>query len=286
MTDLKILGEVEAKPDPGDERFHSVTTVIGVLDKPALMYWAAEQTAIAAVDQASYLNRRIEAEGRETVIKELRDARFKKPKTGRSAADRGTAVHDACEQLALTGVWPEVDEEIRPYVEMADRLMQNLQPKFLAAECAVYNRTYGVAGTADGICEIDGRKVIFDWKTTQNDTDSRGKLTGPYPEHSLQLSAYRHMELMATWRARRYNDQFRRRYYLLSATEAELGLPMPETDGGVIFHLAPHHGGMYPVRCGAEEFESFLFVMEAFKWQREMASTSIEPAVVIVTPND
>ena len=33
-----------------DQRFWSVTTIIGTLDKPALVYWAADMTARAAID--------------------------------------------------------------------------------------------------------------------------------------------------------------------------------------------------------------------------------------------
>ena len=36
-----FLGDVEAKPQEEDLRFYSVTTLINVLDKPALMYWAS-----------------------------------------------------------------------------------------------------------------------------------------------------------------------------------------------------------------------------------------------------
>ena len=39
---------------------YSVTTIIGALDKPALLYWAAEETAKAAVTVAKSLPTRIE----------------------------------------------------------------------------------------------------------------------------------------------------------------------------------------------------------------------------------
>ena len=55
MSDLDTLDHVgqspidDAKPEPDDLRMWSVTTIIGALDKPALVYWAAEETAKAAV---------------------------------------------------------------------------------------------------------------------------------------------------------------------------------------------------------------------------------------------
>ena len=62
--------------EPDDLRLWSVTTVIGALDKPALVYWSAEQTALAAVASANSLPARIDEEGTEAVVKWLRDARF------------------------------------------------------------------------------------------------------------------------------------------------------------------------------------------------------------------
>ena len=101
---LEIFEEVEVKkPEADDLRMWSITTIIGVLDKPALLYWAAEQTAQAAVNQADYLAKRVEKEGADAIIKELRDARFKRPKGKRSAAELGTAVHEALERSTHDG---------------------------------------------------------------------------------------------------------------------------------------------------------------------------------------
>ena len=41
------------KPEADDISLWSVTTIIGALDKPALMYWAAQQTADAAIDSSA-----------------------------------------------------------------------------------------------------------------------------------------------------------------------------------------------------------------------------------------
>lgn len=281
------LGEQQvAKPEPGDERFWSVTTLINCLDKPALLFWAAEETAKTAVAVARSLPSRVEEEGEDAVVKWLRDARFRPPKGRRSATELGTLVHDACQELALTGSWPEVDDEVRPFVTQADRLLQHLQPTFVAAEAAVYSMAYGYAGTLDALVEVswdvlgsagepisgdgDKARLIVDWKTSRKDHDSQGKVSAPYPEHALQLAAYRRADLLATWRARRF-EHFRRRYYALSADERDLGVPMPAVDGGLILHLTPGHGHAHPVRCDEAVFESFLYCMELTRWQLEIA---------------
>lgn len=275
MTDeqptlLEILTDVDVdKPLPDDLRMYSVTTILNALDKPALLYWAAEETAKAAVQQASYLAMRIEKEGSDTVVKDLRDARFRKPKGMRSATELGTAVHDALEQLALTGRFPEVDDEVRPFIEQADKWMQKFQPVYEAAEMTVYNTTYGYAGTLDAIATIDGVRFLLDYKSTRKSVDSQGKLTTPYPEQvGLQLAAYRYAEYAATWRPRRYEYQ-RRRYYLLGQSERNDAKPVPEVDSCLVIHLTPDHCEAFPINAGPEARDAFLYTLECFRWLQD-----------------
>lgn len=262
------------KPEPEDERFHSVTTVIGVLDKPALMYWAAEQTAMAAVTVAGSLATRVAEEGEEQVVKWLRDARFRSVRGQRTAAELGTAAHASFEEYALTGRRPEVDDEVAPFLDRFEQWCQKWQPEYQAAEVSVYNRTYGYAGTCDGFLTVGGERVIVDYKTSRKSVDSQGKETSPYPEVGLQLAAYRYAELAATWKARRF-ERFRRRYYLLGPDEVELGAPVPEVDGGLCIHVTPEHCHAYPVRCDRDIYESFLYLIEAFHWTNEVARTVV-----------
>jgi len=268
------LGEVTVTPEKDDLRFYSVTTLIGALDKPALLYWAAEEAAKAAVGVRTSLSRRVKEEGEDAVVKWLRDARFRPQKGKRSASELGTAVHDACEQYALTGVRPDVDEEVRPFLDRFDAWAQIWQPKYIAAEAAVYNKTYGYAGTLDAIAEIDGQTVILDYKSSRKSVGSDDKPTKPYPEAALQLSAYRYAELLATWRARRF-EKYRRRYYLLNTDEEELGAKMPKLDGAVVLHLTPEHAELYPVKADEEVFEKFLYCIEVFDWQQTLAKQVI-----------
>jgi len=269
------------KPADDDERMWSVTTIIGALDKPALLYWAAEQTALAAVASAKSLPARIDEEGAAEVVKWLRDARFRRNKAERSAAELGTAVHEACESYALTGQRPDVDAEVQPFLDQFDAWAQEFQPEYQAAEVTVYNPTYGYAGTCDAFLTVGGVRFIADYKTTRKSFDNRGNPTGPYPEVALQLAAYRHAEMAAVWRPRRM-EQYRRRYYLLGQAEREMAVPVPEVDTGLVIHITPDHCDAYPVECGPDIFEAFLFVQEAARWSFQTSKTVIgrplEPA--------
>jgi len=262
------------KPADDDARLWSVTTIIGALDKPALLYWAAEKTATCAVDQLDTVRAMVNDGDRADTIKWLRDARFRRPKGERTAAELGTAVHEACEQFALTGTRPEVDPDVAPFLDQFDRWCQKFSPTYEAAEVTVYSPRYGYAGTCDAFLSVDGVRFIVDYKTSKKSYDARGKATGPYPEVALQLAAYRFAELAAVWRPRRM-EQFRRRYYLLGEAEKAMAVPVPEVDAGLVIHITPEHCDAYPVDCDASVHRSFLFVLEAARWQFQTSKTVI-----------
>ena len=269
------------KPADDDERHWSVTTILGCLKAEGLLYWTAEEAAKAAVNSAASLQARIEEEGREAVIKWLRDARFRRAKGERTAAELGTEVHAACEAYALTGQRPDVDAEVQPVLDQFDRWAQEFQPVYQAAEVTVYSPSYGYAGTCDAFLTVGGVRCIVDYKSSRKSFDNRGNPTTPYPEVALQLAAYRHAEMAAVWRPRRM-EQYRRRYYLLGAAEREMAVPVPEVDTGLVIHITPDHCDAYPVECGPDIFEAFLFVQEAARWQFQTSKTVIgrplEPA--------
>lgn len=306
MSDTFVLPELSQPDDgelvkveaPDDIRLWSVTTLIGVLDKPALLYWAAEQTAAAAIASAKSIPARVEEEGVEAVTKWLRDARFRKPKDSLSATALGTVAHRCFELYALTGQRPTpseigqlvaaeggrgftklgVDAEAATVGKMLDQFdhgwLQAFSPAYEATEVTVFNPDYGYAGTLDTIVAVGGRLLIGDYKTSRKSTDNQGRATSPYPEVALQLAAYRWAPLAAVWRPRRF-EHFRRRYYLLGPDERAQAVPVPEVDGGICIHVTPEHCTVHPVRCDEVVFEHFLFVLECARWTHDIA-----PAVI------
>lgn len=289
------IEDVKDAPDT-DLRLWSVTTIIGVLDKPALLYWSAEQTALAAVAARKSLDARIAEEGEEPVVKWLRDARFRRPKDRLSAASLGSVAHAACEQYALTGVRPDNDAiaemlkaeggntftatgianetpVINQMLDQFDGWLARFQPAYQATEVVVYHPLYGYAGTTDAFLTIDGVRTIVDYKTSREPYDSRGNPKTPYPEQvGIQLAAYRWAQMAAVWRPRR-TERFRRRYYLLSDAERDIAVPVPEVDGGLVIQLTPDHCEAFPIRCDEEVFKSFLYTLEAARWVFDTSKT-------------
>jgi len=265
----EVLAPVDVtKPQPDDEAYLSVTTVIGVLDKPALVPWAAGMTADAAIRMAKTLQQRTDE-----VKRQLVGARFARQRGKRSATELGTAVHAACEEYALTGQRPEVDDEVLPFLDRFDEWAQEFQPVYQAAELTVYSPRFLYAGTCDAFLSIDGMPLIVDYKTTAKTHDARGNETGPYPEVGLQLAAYRHAEFAATWRPRKF-EKYSRRTYLLGPDEREMAVAVPEVQGGLVIHITPTHCRAFPVRCDEAVFEHFLDCIELTRWT-EMAKDVI-----------
>lgn len=249
-------------PAEGDRTFWSVTTIMKCLDTPAFQYWAAEETAKAALRNERSWQAIREEQGDEEAIRWLTGARFRKGKGARTATELGEEIHKKAEQWVLTGQRPKCDREVTPFLDRFGEWLDRFQPSYEAAEVVVYDPQFGYAGTLDAILIIDGVRAVADYKTSRTNVDRQGKLTTPYSEVSLQLAAYRFAEFAAIWRPRR-TEVFRRRYYLLSDAERAQAVPVPEVDGGLCIFITPERCEAYVVRCDRAVHMAFLYVLEA-----------------------
>lgn len=159
-------------------RAPGVTSVIGLLDKPALVGWAAKTTAAFAVENWDTLAK-LPITDRLT---RLEKARFGQ---NRTAIIRGHRLHAMGEALAK-GETVDVPAEHRDAVEAYARFLDDWQLETVATEIPCAHGEYRYAGTLDLIAESPklGR-VLLDLKT--------GK--GVYSETALQLAAYRNADL-------------------------------------------------------------------------------------------
>lgn len=159
-----------------EQKFISVTNVLNVMNKPALVTWAARTAAeLVLNDPYEYDSAQKAASG----IYGKRD----------SAADRGSTVHSAVEAI-LNGAPIDIEampEAFRGYAQSFARWYETVQGNFtlIHSECSVYSTIHGYAGTTDLVCKLGGHTYLIDFKT--------GK--GLYPEVGLQLSAYKHADL-------------------------------------------------------------------------------------------
>jgi hypothetical protein len=180
--------------DVDGQRLPSVTSVLGVVAKPALIPWAAKQErelvysavrrllADPEVKRDNFMASLDLAVGHEKAhVKEL--AR---------ALTIGTECHSMIEwsmrKALLQSVGPEPrisDKALWAYMVYQDwNIQANLSVTLI--EQTVYSKRYGYAGTLDWAGEIDhdgGRvTVVGDWKSGAR----------VYPEAHLQIAAYAH----------------------------------------------------------------------------------------------
>lgn len=148
----------------------SVTNVIGVINKPALVGWAAKEVA----QKAWELRRSLAEMGEADALQVLKGAPYRK--SGR-AAERGTTIH-AYLEARLNGLEPQViDGEAKRFQAGADAWLAEWQPEMVATELTVFGDQY--AGTGDLWCRRDGRMCIVDFKTSK----------AIYSEAALQIAA-------------------------------------------------------------------------------------------------
>lgn len=203
------------------ERVPSVTTVLGVKDKPALMWWSAGMAAEAAMEEYvnwpapvpledengdqvqdafgnvvmvapedwgtvevfdKKLDRYVMKDRREVVYAGLRSAHNRYRD---KKADMGSQTHSVVEAYAKGLPMPEFDDDSRRYVGPVLRwLAERPHVKFLQAETTVWSESAGYAGTLDSIWDfsMDGEPEQIWMLDTKTGNDV-------WPEVVLQLAA-------------------------------------------------------------------------------------------------
>ena len=162
-----------------DELFPSVTNVLGVINKPALVPWA-RNAALESVQTAllarAGMTESITAEWVADVIDQARQTPdFKRDQ----AAGFGTQAHELIDRI-IQGLEPEVSPELEAVVNnfMAWRAASDMDIRL--TEAMLYSAKYRYAGSADAVAYRDGKLTVLDWKTSN----------GIYPEYGLQVAAY------------------------------------------------------------------------------------------------
>lgn len=154
-----------------------VTTVLGVLSKPQLMYWAANCAA-------DYFKENIKPG---VALDELEiDSLWQRAKKAHTqkktdAGSLGSFVHHWVEDY-INGKKPEmpINADMRGAVERFLEWEKKHQVKFLLSEQPIYSQSKRYAGTTDFICQIDGKMWLGDLKTSN----------AVYSEYISQASAY------------------------------------------------------------------------------------------------
>ena len=204
-----------------NQRIPGVTSIIGDgLPKPALVNWAANATAEAAVNRWDELADMGPADR----LKVLKGARYADRD---AAAKRGTEVHALAERL-MRGEEITVPDELRGHVESYLRFLDDWQPEPLHLESTVVNYSIGYAGSLDMIARLgNGSVFLGDIKTNRS---------GIYGDVALQLAAYRYAE-----------------YIVTPSGEAR----MPEVEATYAIHVRADGYSVIPIETGPTVFDDF-----------------------------
>lgn len=171
------IGDVwlEAKPTMG------VTTYCGAMAKDFLAPWAAKLAA-------EYMAKNVsgsDASRIDTAKKQFKEA----AEAGARAGKLGHAYVEALlkEQKITLPSDPEALKVVESVKNAFDAFMEDWKPKTVQIEALLYSKLYDYAGQADFICEIGGKLVVADWKTTNTSTYNPD---GIYASYFAQLGAY------------------------------------------------------------------------------------------------
>lgn len=139
-----------------------VTTILGVLNKPALPKWAASQVAEYVADNREAIEH-LYAAGRGPMVAALKETPWQKRD---DAASRGTTFHDFAERILL-GQEVDVPDEQVGLVESALSFMEDYDIQPIGIEGCVGSREHRYAGKFDLIAESKLGRAIFDWKSSK-----------------------------------------------------------------------------------------------------------------------
>ena len=163
----------------------SVTTILGVLDKPGLPYWAAGLVARDAIEHHDYWGQRIRnGEDPERVIRDLKGSPWKERD---KAARRGTRIHQVLE-AAAHGDPTDCPRDLLPMAQQAVDLLDREGVRTVETEARGCNRGLWYAGTIDLIATIRGKTWLLDWKSSRSIHET----------HVMQVAAYAHMATILT----------------------------------------------------------------------------------------
>lgn len=191
----------------GDEKFGhcpSVTTILNVLAKPALISWACNAVAnftrerfLALVEQNKF--------SVADVLRVIEESRNASDKLKDEAADIGIQAHDflhrhwqAVIRKTDLPVIPSEAGPIKNCIEAALDWVSQHHVEPVLIEHPLYTRKHQITGRPDFIGRVDGELCVLDYKSTK----------AIYPELALQMAAY------ATMYGEEYEDLPRTRWGL------------------------------------------------------------------------
>jgi len=148
-----------------------VTGTIGIIDKPALRYWArnmALESVRATLTEAMAGNVKKRVTITSAWIEELLAKAKARPKDVLDhACDYGSRVHEWIDTSITTGEDPEIEPDLEISLKSFLKWRDENGIKIIAGDTKVFSKTYDFGGSLDALA-IRGRDfIIIDFKTSK-----------------------------------------------------------------------------------------------------------------------
>lgn len=244
MAGVRTLKRADSRfyidPENAAIKVPGVTSVVSMLPKDFLKFWAVKLTAEACVKNKDVWLPLAERDD-QGAIDYLKGVHRR---VSGDAATLGSMAHDLFERLARGEEIKDrhVHMDVKNHVRWFREFLDEVQPEFLHLEETVWSDEHHYAGSFDAIAKIEGEVVGLDWKTSKD----------VYASVALQLSAYRYAN----------------RIILAESGES---VDMPAWNGGAVLHVRDDAWQLVPVACDEEIFSKFLALREIFTWEKELS---------------
>lgn len=159
-----------------------VTTVLGIMDKPALLSWACEMGALDMRERCLYFSHLDDCE---QLIETIKPDKMAFRKVSKKAAEVGTLAHfmSECYVKGLDPDFTGYDGDLKAAEASFQKFVfwwESQGLTLIESEYVVVSDTYGVGGTIDVIAKTTTTRKLIDLKTSK----------GIYDEMIFQVAAY------------------------------------------------------------------------------------------------
>lgn len=175
------------------ESVPSVSSILGLLDKPAILYWSIKKTVGYIGEHLPELRAAgLTEDGALEILKKAKEFANEQAK---EQAYIGTQVHKLLHQYLLGEKVYEndLDEKVLNAYTGAIEWLKDVNFQPLGVEQSVYHPILEYAGTLDTYGTARDKTILLDWKTTDIWKEKNGKVyytEQPYTEMKVQPVAY------------------------------------------------------------------------------------------------
>ena len=193
--EVKAKGRGRVYVDKLGKQYASVTTILNVINKPALIPWAKKQSLekVKFVLQNHLMNGTLpEIKSTDDIDAIINEASKTPDQVLQTAGDFGSQAHALIEKVINARInnekEPVIPVDLKVVMDSFEMFCEQYNPVFVGSEVQVSCMTRGphisehgyYAGTVDAVIVHEGRPIVIDFKTSK----------GIYDEHRLQVGAY------------------------------------------------------------------------------------------------